>query len=113
MVPTLQMETVMESIQSLIERLQKAGLVVQGSSIEKIGELMKNDRRPPGDQIVALLSHGRGYGIYFYQDQAAFDRDEFIRTLGEAGLSSTQAKAILGNLRCVPAPELSRVGDRD
>jgi hypothetical protein len=103
----------MSELRQVIGSLQESGLVVQGLSMDQIESLMSSDQRPVKEQFNALMAQGRGYGIYFYQDQAEFDRDEFVRKLGEAGFAKTEAKAVIANLRPTPTPELSSLGNRD
>lgn len=74
---------------------------------------MSSDERPAKAQLVTLMMQGRSYGIYFYQDQAEFDHDEFARKLGEIGFDGDEAKAVISNLRPKPTPELSALGGRD
>ena len=103
----------MSKIRAIIENLQEPGLVVQGLAMDQIESLLSNDQRPAKEQFNALMAQGRAYGIYFYQDQAGFDRDEFARKLGEIGFGKDEAKAVIANLRPTPTPELSTLGDRD
>jgi len=103
----------MSEIKAVITSLQESGLVVQGLTIDQIESMVKNDPRPVKEQFIALMATGRAYGIYFYQDQAGFDRDEFARKLGELGFGKNEAMMVLSNLRPTPTPELSSLGDRD
>ncbi|WP_300500482.1 hypothetical protein [Marinobacter sp.] len=103
----------MSEIKTVIENLQGSGLVVQGLAMDQIEGLLSNDQRPVKEQFNALMAQGRAYGIYFYQDQAGFDRDEFARKLGEIGFVKDEAKAVIANLRPTPTPELTALGDRD
>ena len=103
----------MSKIRAVIENLQESGLVVQGLPMDQIERLLSSDERPVAKQLAALMAQGRGHGIYFYQDQAGFDRDEFARKLGEIGLGKDEAKSVIANLRPTPTPELTRLGGRD
>lgn len=103
----------MSEIIKVIENLQASGLVVQGLSLDQSNDLMSSDPRPAKEQLAALMMQGRMHGIYFYQDQADFDRDEFARKLGEIGFEKDEAKAVIANLRPTPTPELAALGDRD
>lgn len=103
----------MSEIKAVITNLQESGLVVQGLTMDQIEGLLSNDQRPVKEQFTLLMAQGRMHGIYFYQDQAAFDRDEFARKLGEIGFGKDEAKAVVANLRPTPTPELSALGDRD
>ncbi|ONF42581.1 hypothetical protein BTO32_15350 [Marinobacter lutaoensis] len=103
----------MSEMRTIIGSLQQSGLIVQGLTLDQIEELLSNDQRPAKEQFIALMAQGRAYGIYLYQDQAGFDRDEFARKLGEIGFGKDEAKAVIANLRPTPTPELSALGDRD
>ncbi len=103
----------MSKIRPVIENLQESGLVVQGLSMDQIERLLREDERTARAQFTALMAQGRQYGVYLYQDQARFDRDEFARKLGEIGFGKDGAKSVIANLRPAPTPELSALGDRD
>jgi hypothetical protein len=103
----------MSEIKTVIMNLQEAGLMVQGLTMDQIEGLLRNDRRPVKEQLIALMVQGRGYGIYFYQDQACFNANEFARKLGEIGFNQDEASSAIANLRPKPAPELAGLGGRD
>lgn len=103
----------MSEIKTVIEKLQESGLVVQGLAMDNIEGMLKSDKRPVKEQLISLMVQGRMFGVYFYQDQGGFDRDEFARKLGEIGFGKDEAKAVIANLRPTPTPELSALGGRD
>jgi hypothetical protein len=103
----------MSEIKAVISSLQESGLVVQGLPIDQIESFLGAYQLSTRQHFIELMRSGRSHGIYLYQDQAFFDRDEFARKLGEIGFDRDEAKSVVDNLRPAPTPELSALGGRD